>query len=132
MQFTVDGGAGSLDIGDVEQLTIGAPRKARAHRLTHPRAGAVATGEIRRLKLLGLATLPAKPRLHAPRPILEADQFGPTLHADAQGPEPVDEQALVLVLRIDEQERVRRQASADGLERDARRPLALDPQVDRR
>ena len=35
MQFAINRRAGGLDIGDIEDLTIGAARKPYAHRLTH-------------------------------------------------------------------------------------------------
>ncbi len=48
MQFAIDGGPGRLDVGDVEDLPIGAARKAGADGLAHDRAGAVAAGDVGR------------------------------------------------------------------------------------
>ena len=61
MQFAVERRAGRLDIGDVEDLPIGAAGKAGADRLAHGRARAVAAGEIGRLAVLSVPSGPRKP-----------------------------------------------------------------------
>ncbi|HEY1433482.1 MAG TPA: hypothetical protein VGF39_17905, partial [Stellaceae bacterium] len=53
------------------------------------------------------------------------------LDGDPEGLQPLDQQLLMLVLREDIQEGIRRQVRADTLEGQARRGFALDPQIDR-
>ncbi len=49
VQLAVERRAGGLDIGDVEDLSIGAAGKACPDRLAHERARAVAAGDVARL-----------------------------------------------------------------------------------
>src|SRR5712671_179930 len=63
---------------------------------------------------------------------LEADQLAIALDADAPLCEPRDEEALVLVLRVDEPERIRALACAKSPQLDAGPPLASGPEIRRR
>ena len=65
VQFAVDRGPGRLDVGDVEELPIGAAGKAGADRLAHDRAGAVAAGDVGGL---AVASAPSGPRSRAMTP----------------------------------------------------------------
>src|SRR5712671_4220815 len=63
---------------------------------------------------------------------LEADQLAIALDVHAPLCEPRDEEALVLVLRVDEPERIRALACAKSPQLDAGPPLASGPEIRRR
>ena len=99
-------GAGEPDIGDVEELAIGAAGEAEAERLAHPAMRAVAAAEI------GARRLPSRPpswRSVARMPcgvLGEAGQLGVPLDRDAGRLQALDQEALVVVLRVAEGEGV--------------------------
>src|SRR5215469_13442283 len=62
----------------------------------------------------------------------KAGQFGSALYRDAELLQPLDQQALMLVLRKNVQERIGGQILADGLEGEPRLRFALHPHIDRR
>ena len=130
MQFAVERRAGSFNVGDIEDLPIGAAGKACTDRLAHDRAGAVAAGDVACLAGFLPALRPAKAGDHVLALVREADQFGPALNRDAELLQPLDQQPLMLVLRKDLQERIGRQVRTDALKRQARRRFALHPQID--
>jgi len=131
VQLAVDRWAAALDVGHVEDLPVGTPRKAGAERLAHQRARPVAAGEI----ACGAALLHtrggAQPRHELLALLGEADKLGAPLDADAERREPLEQQPLVFVLGKDLEESIARQVRADGLEGDTRRALTERPQVDR-
>src|SRR5258708_4052048 len=104
MQFAVERRAGRINIGDIEDLPIGAARKACTDHLAHDRAGAVAAGDVERLAGFLPSLSPTKAGSHALAFVREPDQFSPALDRDAEYFQPLDQQPLVLVLREDLQE----------------------------
>ena len=132
MQFAVERRAGSFNVGNIEELPIGAAGKACTDRLAHNRAGAVTAGDVACLAGFLLPLRPPKAGNHALGLVREAHQFGPALYRDAELLQPLNQQTLMLVLRKNMQERIGRQVRADPLKRQARGRFALDPQIDGR
>ena len=101
VQFAVDRGTGSIDVGDVEELPIGPAAKAGAERFAHPRVRTVAAGDVGCLAVLFMPIRPAKAGGDAIALVGEAYQLRSTLYCDAELLQPLDQQPLVLVLRED-------------------------------
>jgi hypothetical protein len=91
---------------------------------------AIAPGDVARLAEILMTFGPTKADSDVIAPIREADQFGSPLDRDAELLEPLDQKALMLVLGEDLEEGIWRQVRADRLERQARRRLALHPEID--
>src|SRR2546421_1004826 len=107
MQLAIERSAGGLDVRDIEEMAVGAARKAGADCFPDSRTRAIAARDVACLTIALLAVRAAQPRQHAVLAIGEADQLGPPLDRDAEGLQPLDQQPLVLALGKDRQERVR-------------------------
>src|SRR5438105_4302038 len=91
VQFAICRGAGGFDIGDIENLPIGAAGKAGADRLAHRRACSVATRNVLRLAVNLLTAGPVQASRDAVFPIGEVDQFGSPLDFDAERSQSFDQ-----------------------------------------
>jgi hypothetical protein len=116
VELAVDCGTVSLNVGDIEEMAIGATRKASDHSLADARTHAVATGDVGRLAALLPAIGTAKKCDHPVTLITVSDELRPPLDRHPQLLELRDQQPLMLVLWKDVQERIGRQARADLLE----------------
>ena len=130
MQLAIDRGSGRFDIGDVEELPVSSTGIARADRFADDGARAIAPGDVTRLANVFMTFGPAKTGGDAIALIREADQFSSPLDRDAELLEPLDQKPLMLVLGEDLEEGIWRQVRADRLEKQARRRLALHPEID--
>ena len=116
VQLSIDRRAFGLNVGDIENLSIGAPGKACIDDPPHERAGAVAPRNIGcRTCLLGAAGS-AKTRRRKGAAVLQGDKLETALDCEAHSFQSLDEQPLMLVLRKDMEKRIGRQILADGLE----------------
>ena len=131
VQLAIERCAAAFDIGNVEDVPVRPSRKAATERLTHQRARAIATREIKGLAVVRVPISRAQLRAHAPAAVGESGELGAPLDRHTQALQAGDEQLLVLVLRIDLEEGIRRQLLANAREGDPRGPLATRPQVDR-
>jgi hypothetical protein len=116
VQLAIYRGAAGFDIGDVEDLPIGATRKTRTDRLAHDRARPITTRDVAGLANIFATPGAAKISYHPVTLGIEADQFGLALHEDAKRLEPFDQQPLVLVLLDDLREGIGSQVRANGFE----------------
>src|SRR5262249_7528237 len=132
VELAIDCETGSLHVGNIEEMAIGAARKGGAHRLADDGPHAVAAGDVGGLAALLPAVRTAKTCGHSVALITVSKELRPSLDDRAQLLEPRDQQPLMLVLRKDVQEGIGRESRADLLKRDARSRLALDPQPDGR
>src|SRR5262249_18554963 len=115
VELTVDRRASRLDIGDIEDLPIRTSREACADRVAHNRVGPITAGDVARLAGF-LPAIWAAQAGNDPLALLrEAGQFGLALDRNPERLQPLDQQPLMLVLREDMQERIRRQVGADTL-----------------
>jgi hypothetical protein len=62
VDLTVDCRAGCLDVSDIKEMMVGAPRKPGAHRLAHDRARAVTSGDVGCFATLFATVRPSQPR----------------------------------------------------------------------
>src|ERR1700756_2043685 len=106
VQFAVERSAGGFNIGNIEELPIGATRKARTDRLAHEGTRPVTAGDVDSLAGFLPALWSVKAGNHALALVREAGQFGPALDRDAERLQPLAQQSLMLVLREDLQERI--------------------------
>lgn len=132
MQFAIDGRAAPLDIGDIENVVIGAAGKADPESLANGRTGAIATSKIAGLTGFLAAIGFAQPGRDPCSIIAERQQFGLAFDHDTEGAQPFDQQPLMLVLREYLQKGIAGQTGADSAEVNTCRPLTLCPQIDRR
>src|SRR5205807_3639249 len=86
-----------LHIGDVEEVLVSAAGKMDAEFLANGRMCTVAASDER-----DLARRTGQTRDDAPARLVEGNQVGAALDADAHFLEPLDEKALVRVLRVDQ------------------------------
>src|SRR5207244_6804328 len=124
VQLAVHQRPAGLDVSDVEKVLIGAPRITDAELLAHGRARAVAAGEE-----CGLARRSSQMRHDTAARFLEIEQLSLSLDAHVQLFEPLDEEALVLVLWVDEPVWIGTPAHAQLAEIDVRRLPASGPEV---
>jgi len=117
-------GARSLrfEIGDVEDVRVRAARKSEAEPMPRGRARAVAAREVRGLARLGPSVAPREESAHGVTVDLEARERRAALDDDAGALELGREQALVLVLREHQHERVLASAAPDVTERNVGPP----------
>ena len=90
----------------------------------------IAARDVARLALALLATWATQSRDNAIPLLHKALELGLPLDRDTERLEALDQQPLVLVLRIDLQERIGGEILAHGLEGQARGPHALHPEID--
>src|SRR5439155_25518787 len=124
VQLAVHQRPARLDVGDVEKVLIGAARITDAELLAHGRARAVAAGEE-----CGLARRSSQMRHDTAARFLEIEQLSLSLDAHVQLFEPLDEEALVLVLRVDEPVWIGAPAQAQLAELDVRGLPGSGPEV---
>src|SRR5438128_696062 len=98
--------AADFHVGDVEEMVVGPTREADAEALAHARVRAVAAGEVGRLTRLVRSVRALQAGHHAPGVVLEFHELGATLDLDAERGQSVDQELLVLVLRIDQRVRL--------------------------
>ena len=127
VQFAIQRRAGGFDVGDVEDLPIGAAGKPGADRPAHDRARAVTTGDVGRRTVMLLTVGSAQASHDTIFLIRETDQLGSPLDHDIKRFQPLDQEPLMLVLGKYLQERVGRQAGADVSKRKTRRCFAFRP-----
>jgi hypothetical protein len=101
MQFSVEWGTFPLDVGNVEEMSISASWKARANRLAHKRAGAIAACDVSRLADLITSIRTPEADCDETTPIFEPDQLSAAFNGDPKRLQPPDEETLVFVLRKD-------------------------------
>src|SRR3989454_189265 len=126
VQLAVHQRAASVDVRDIEEVLVSAAWKADPKFLAHGGTRAIASGET-----FGLARRALQTRHDAAVHFLEVDQLGHSLDAHVQLFEPLDEEALVLVLRVDEPVGKGALARAEPAELDVRRSPASSPEVRR-
>jgi hypothetical protein len=102
VDLAVGGGAGGVDVGDIEQAGVRAAGKLCAQCLADGGACAVAAGEVGAFSGFFGAVGLLEDGADAPGVLVEAEELGLALDLDAERIEAVDEQALVCVLRVDE------------------------------
>ncbi len=129
MQFAVGRRTRRIHVGDIENLRISAAWKARAHRLAHPRAGAVAARDIGGAALL-LASIRRQPRDDPALFLGVGNEAGLALHRDTQSLQPGGQKALMLVLGENVQEGIGREVFAHRGEVEMNLLLALHPKID--
>src|SRR5256885_3279552 len=105
-------------------MLVRSAREGDAEVLADRRARPVAAGEER-----GAAGRSSQLRLDAIARLLEAEELDAALHLDAELREPLDEESLVLVLRIDEGIGKRAERRAERAELDVRRFPSARPEV---
>ncbi len=130
MQLAVHHGAARLDIGDVEEMVVRAARETDAQPLAHGGMRAVAAGDIKSLARVGAAIGAFEPGAHACRRLLEPDELRLALDLDAGFRKAIDQQAFVLVLRIDQRIGKRTDIRAHVAEDHARDMFAAPPEID--
>ena len=102
MQFAVHHRAARVDVGDVKEMVVGAAGKTNRQALADGGVRAVAAGEIGRLTRARVAVGALETRAHAVRRLLERHELRLALDRHAGFGEPIDQQAFVLVLRVDQ------------------------------
>ena len=127
MKFSVDWRAAGLNVGDIEDLPIGAAGKSASRDFADARARAVAPGDIARLAILRRSPRKPQPRRHEAALVRESDEFGAALDGNPQLLQPLNQQPFVFVLRKNLQKRIRGKALAEGVERNAGRRSPLNP-----
>ncbi len=126
-QIVVDR-AGGAHIGHVIQVVVGAAAEIELERFAHPATGAVAAAQIRAAAGDTFAVA-FQHRAYTPFILGEGFQFGVPLHLDAVGAQLLDQEALMIVLRKSQHERVGAEAGADVLERQHGDIVAVFTQV---
>src|SRR5580700_9292635 len=126
VQFAIHGRSGSLDIRNKEQMVVGSTGESRAEDLSHPGAGAVAAGEIRKGRYF-LDLRLAQGRVNFAAAILEIGEFRLTLDFYAERTEALDQQRFMLVLRKNNGKWKGGEAFSQVLERNAGGGLGFDP-----
>jgi hypothetical protein len=126
VQLAIQERPARLHVGDVEQVLVGAARVADAELLADGGVRAVAAGQE-----CGLARRPLQIGHNAAVRLLEADEPDAALDLHAQLFESIDQEALVLVLRIDEPIWIRALAHAQRAKPDVRRLPASRPEIRR-
>src|SRR6266851_686245 len=126
VQLAVHQRSARLDVGYVEKMLVGAARRADVEPFAHGRAGAVAAGEEDRLA----RPSPVEPRRDPATHFVEVDELDPALDLHAQLLESVDQEPLVLVLRVDQAIRERAPVRAQPFEIEVGCPPASRPQID--
>src|SRR6266478_860747 len=124
VQLVVQQRAAGVDVRDVEEVLVRSAWEADAEALAHGGTCAIASGEIS-----GLACRVLQPRHDLAVHFLEVEQLGRPLDAHVQFFQPLDEEALVLVLRIDEPVGIGARDHAEPAELDVRRPGAAGPEI---
>src|SRR5208282_3104329 len=129
IQFSVESLAVCFDIGDIKQMLVGPARKADPEALTHSRVRTVATSDITYpaefLRPIRLQDL----RAHREIGMLEPNQFRAALHGNAKLCEAIDQEPLVLILRIYQCVRKRAHRSAKSSEFKMCRRAPVRPEI---
>src|SRR5256885_5622769 len=105
-------------------MLVGPTREGDAELLADDRVRAVAAGEKG-----GAAGRSAQAADDAVARFLEVEELGPALDPYPEVPEPLDEEALVLVLRIDESVGIRAERGAERAELDMPRSPSTRPEI---
>ena len=133
MELFVHRGAAALDVGDVEEVLVGAAGELGVDRGADRRPGAVAAGEVRGVAARDRAVRSAERRrdpLVAVAADLEGDELGAPLDPNAERREALREEQLVLVLRKDDPERIRAETAPEVTELEPSCALGPAPEVD--
>ncbi len=115
MQFPIDSGPGGIDIGDVEDVLIGAARKSNARRLAHRRARAITADDVGGFASLAAAGI-AKLRDDTVAVVRVANELRLPLNSGPHRRQSGNEQLFVFVLGEYPQIRIGAQAHTDLLE----------------
>ena len=120
VQFAVHHRAARVDVGDIKEMVVGAAWKTDLQGLAHGGVRAVAAGEIGGLARVGAAIGAFEAGAHTGRRFLERHELRLALDLDAGLSEAIDQQAFVLVLRIDQRIGKRTEIRAHFSENDVR------------
>src|SRR5262245_66262572 len=98
MELAIHDRPACLDVGDIEEVRVGATGEADAEPLPHGRVGAVAAGEIRGLAGFLRAVGAPQACAHAVARILEAQELDAALDRHAHLGAPLDTNSLVVLM----------------------------------
>ena len=129
VQLPVHLRATRLDVRDVEEMLVRAAGESDAERLARGRVRAVAARKVRGLESLLGSVGVTKTRHDTGAGVFESQELDGALDFHALAFKPLDQDALVLVLRENQRIREGAQAGAHGAEHGARDTAAGDPQI---
>src|SRR6267143_4669451 len=110
-------------------MGVDATREPDAKAFTHARMRAVTASDVGRLARLLRPVGVLQVRHHATGPLLESYQLGPALDFDADCGQSIDQETLVLVLRVDQRVRIRAQPLTHVAEGGTANSLSRGPKI---